>query len=156
MPETLGFDLLYFSYLLSLCVLVGGSFALGSAAAPALFRELERADAGRAFGAILERWDGVAIAAALVLVVSAVLRAAGFEAELVAPRWIAIAVLLVATLYASGWANPIARQLRRQTRDFDELPQGAPERVEFARYHARSRRAMSLAVLAGLVALYFS
>jgi hypothetical protein len=155
-PETLGFDLLYFFYLLSLALLVGGSLALGGAAAPALFRELERADAGRAFGAVLARWDGVAVVAVLVLVVSSALRAVAFEAETVVPRWVAIAVIAVATLYASAWANPIARQLRRQTRDFDELPQGAPERVEFARYHARSRRAMSVAILAGLVALYLS
>lgn len=156
MPETLGFDLLYFFYLSSLSLLVGGSIALGSAAAPALFGTLERGEAGRAFGAILERWDGLAIVAAIALVVSAALRAAAFEIEVVAPRWVAIAVVLLATLYASAWANPIARQLRRLTSDFDELPQSAPERVEFARYHARSRRAMTLATLAGLVALYFS
>ena len=39
---------------------------------------------------------------------------------------------------------------------FDDLPQGSPARVEFARLHERSRRAMSLAVIVGLLALFLS
>lgn len=157
MPPTLGFDLVHFLYVLAGALLVGGGFALGGAAAPALFRTLERSEAGTAFGAILERWDGVAIAAAVVLLLTTVIRAVAFESgETLAARWIAVLVALAGTLYASAWANPIARGLRKQTRDFDELPPSAPERREFARYHARSTRAMSLAMLAGLVALWLS
>ena len=156
MPESFGFDLLHFLYVLSAALVVGGGFALGSAAAPALFRTLERADAGTTFGAVLERWDGVAIVAAIALLVTTAWRALAFEAEAPGLRWLAVFVVLVATLYSSAWANPIARGLRRETREFDDLPATAPERLDFARYHARSRRAMSLAVVGGLVALYFS
>ena len=157
MPETLGFDVLHFLYVLSLALIVGGGFALGSAAAPTLFKELERTQAGTVFGAILERWDAVAVFAAVVLVATTGLRASVFESgEPIAARWVAVVIVLVATLYSSAWANPIARQLRKQTRDFDDLPPQAPERREFARYHTRSARAMTLAMLAGLVALYLS
>jgi uncharacterized membrane protein len=154
-PETLGFDLVHFLYVLSLAVLVGGGFALGSAAAPALFKELERPQAGTVFGAILERWDAAAILAAIMLLITTGARAVAFE-DAPAARSAAVAVVLVATLYASAWANPIARQLRHQTRDFDELPSSSAERREFARYHVRSTRATSLAILAGLVALWLS
>jgi hypothetical protein len=156
-PESLGFDLLHFVYVLSAALVVGGGVALGGAAAPALFRTLERAEAATAFGSALERWDSVAVLSSIVLVITAFWRALAFEAgEFLAARWVAIAIVLAATLYSSAWANPIARGLRRQTPDFDELPAAAPERREFARYHARSARAMSLAVLGGLVALYLS
>ena len=64
--------------------------------------------------------------------------------------------LALATLYSSGWANPVARTIRRETAGFDDLPQGSPARVEFARLHERSRRAMSLAVIVGLLALFLS
>jgi hypothetical protein len=156
-PETIGFDVLHFFYLLSLVVIVGGALALGSATAPALFARLERSEAATTFGAVLERWDGVAILAAGVLVVATGLLALNFETgDPLLARWVAVLVVVIGTLYASAWANPIARALRRQTRNFDELPEQAPERAEFARYHRRSRAAMTVAMLAGLVALYFS
>ena len=156
-PESLAFDLVHFLYVLSAAVVVGGGFALGSAAAPSLFRTLDRAQAGTIFGAVLERWDGVATLAAIVLLVATAIQTVAFEmGEPVVPRWIAVVVVLLGTLYSSAWANPIARGLRRARSDFDDLPPSAAERREFARYHARSSRAMSLAVIAGLVALWFS
>ncbi len=155
MPETLGFDLLHFLYALSLALLVGGGIALGSATAPALFQVLERAQAGTTFGAILARWDAVAILASIVLVVTTGTRAAVFE-DALAARFVAVVVVLVATLYSSAWANPIARALRKQIRGFDDLPPSAPERREFARYQARSRAATSVAILASLVALWLA
>src|SRR5438132_6865240 len=157
MPETLGFDLVHFLHVLALAAIVGGGFALGSAAAPTLFRTLERPQAGTIFGAILERWDGVAILAGLVLLGTTAIRSIAFETgEPLFWRWAAVGVVLIAILYSSAWANPIARALRRSRPDFDELPASAEERREFARYHARSARAMSVAILAGLVALWLS
>ncbi len=155
MSGSLAFDLLHFGYVASLAILVGGALVLGSAAAPALFKTLDRADAGKAFGAILERWDTLAILAALGLVVTTGLRAVAFE-DALPQRFAAVLAALLATLYASAWANPIARGLRAQTRGFDDLPHDAPERRDFARYHARARAAMSVVILAGLVALWLS
>ena len=157
MPETLGYDVVHFLHVTSLALLVGGGFALGSAAAPALFRSLDRSEAGTTFGKVLERWDGVAIAAAVVLLGTTAVQSIAFETgEPLLARWIAVALVLVATLYSSAWANPIARALRRSRPDFDELAADTAERREFARYHRRSARAMTLAILAGLVALWLS
>jgi len=94
-----------------------------------------------------------------VLAITSVLKALGFEVT-GAPdtrlvlRWIALTVLSVATLYSSAWANPVARQIRTATVGFDEQPQSSPARTEFARLHRRSRRAMSVAVVFGLLALF--
>ena len=138
---------------------MGGGSALGFAAAPALFRVIpSRSLAGTAFGVILARWDPVAIAAVVLVAVTAFLRAVNFETP-DARHWTRWALLLVmgcATLYASAWAGPVARQLRRQLPAFDDLPDGAPARREFAKLHAGARRGMSLAVFAGLAALLVS
>jgi hypothetical protein len=160
--ETLYFDLLQFFYHLALAVLVGGSFVLGVAVAPALFRGARsRSDAGTAFGDVLARFDGYAIVSVVVVVITTVLKAVGFEVtgapdvRLLA-RWSALAVLAGATLFSSGWANPVARTIRTQTAAFDDLSATTPARAEFARLHARSRRAMSVAVFAGLLAMFLS
>lgn len=138
---------------------MGGGLALGLAAAPALFRSLpSRSAAGTAFGEILARWDGVAIAATFLVLFTAFLRAVSYETP-DARHWVRWALLLVmaaATLYASAWTGPVARQLRRQLPGFDDLPDGAPARREFAKLHAGARRAMTVAVAAGLAALFLS
>ena len=158
--ETLSFDLLQFLYHLALAILVGGSLVLGTAVAPALFTSARsRADAGSLFGSVLARFDGLAIFSVIVLAITSVLKAVGFEVTgtpdtRLVLRWIALTVLAVATLYSSAWANPVARQLRGATVEFDEQPSNSPARIEFARLHDRSRRAMSVAVLFGLLALF--
>jgi hypothetical protein len=160
--ETLSFDLLHFLYHLALAILVGGSLVLGTAVAPALFGSTRsRSDAGTLFGNVLARFDGLAIFSVLVIAVTSVLKAVSFEVvgsvepRLLA-RWAALLVLAIATLYSSAWANPVARAIRSQTTGFDDQPAGSPARLEFARLHDRSRRAMSLAVLGGLVAMFLS
>lgn len=139
--------------------MVGGGLALGLATAPALFRSLpSRSLAGTAFGEVLARWDGVAILAALLVAFTAFLRAVNFETPDLRHwvRYALIAVMVGAVVHAHGWSGPVARQLRRQTAAYDDLPDDAPARIEFAKLHAAARRSMSLAILAGLAALALS
>jgi len=159
--ETLYFDIVQFVYHLALALIVGGGIVLGSATAPAIFKSVRsRGEAGAIFGAVLARWDGLAILCVILLVVTSILRA-GFEItgtpelRLIA-RWIALALVCLAVLYASGWASPVARSIRTQTPRWHELPDGAPARIEFAKLHRASTRAMSVAIFAGLVAMFLS
>ena len=138
---------------------MGGGLALGFAVAPALFRAIpSRSHAGTAFGEILARWDQVAVLSVFVVALTAFLRAVNFETPDARHwlRWALLAVMGTATLYASAWAGPVARQLRGQFPAFDDLPDGAPSRREFAKLHAGARRAMTLAIIAGLAALFIS
>jgi uncharacterized membrane protein len=158
--ETLSFELLQFLYDLALAILVGGSLVLGTAVAPAVFAHARsRAEAGTLFGSVLSRFDGLAVFSVVVLVITSVLKALSFEVvgtpdgRLVL-RWVALAILGLATLYSSAWANPVARQIRSATTGFDEQSSNSPARIEFARLHERSRRAMSVAVVFGLLALF--
>src|SRR5439155_46545 len=78
--ETLYFDLLQFLYHLALAILVGGAIVLGTAAAPAIFASIRsRGEAGAVFGAVLGRYDGLAILCVFLIVVTSVLKATAFE-----------------------------------------------------------------------------
>ena len=160
--DTLYTDMLQFVYHLALAILVGGALVLGSAAAPAIFRTVRsRGEAGAIFGAVLARWDGLAILCVIAVVLTSVLKAGAYEVNgvpelrLVA-RWIAIVLLVATVLYSSAWANPVARSLRAQSPAWDDLPESAPLRQEFAKLHRGSSGAMRLAVIAGLVVLFLS
>lgn len=159
--ETLYFDVVKTAYHVGLAIIVGGGFALGALAAPAIFGTIRsRGEAGTVFGAVLERFDGVAIVALLLVGLTTVLRAGAADEDprdvRILARWVALALMGGAVLYASAWASPVARAIRRGTPGFDDLPEGDVRRREFRTLHRRSTRAFSLAVLLGVVALFFS
>lgn len=159
--ETLYFDVLQFLYHLALALVVGGAVVLGSAVAPAVFRAARtRGEGGLLFGAILARFDQLAVLGIFLIVITSILKLIAFEDIAIGPRlyarWIALAVLAAAVLYGSAWSNPVARTLRQRTVDFDELPDNSAIRIEFAKLHRSSTRAMRVAVLAGLAALFLS
>ena len=160
--DTLYADTLQFLYHLALAILVGGGLVLGSAVAPAIFRSIpSRGEAGAVFGAALARWDGLAIFCVILVVVTSVLKAGAYEvsgapeARLIV-RWIALIVMSAAVIYSSGWANPVARSLRAQVREWDEEPESSPLRREFNGLHKSSSRAMRVAIVAGLIAMFLS
>lgn len=159
--ETLYFDVLQLGYHLALAVLVGGALALGTAAAPAIFRTVRsRGEAGTIFGAVLARYEPLAVLSAVALVVTSVLKYLAFEDLAPGPRlyarWASLALLVALVLYGSVWAGPVARAIRSKTPAYDDLPDGHPARREFARLHRSASRAMRAAVLAGLAALFLS
>ena len=137
--DTLYFDVLQFLYHLALAVLVGGAIVLG---APS------------------RRSDQLAGLALLGLVITSVLKLIAFEDADLGPRlvarWVALAVVVIATLYASLWASSVARTFRAQTRDFDDLPETSPARREYAALARSATRALRIVVVSGLIALFLS
>jgi uncharacterized membrane protein len=160
--ETIYFDTLQFLYHLALAVLVGGAIVLGTATAPAIFASVRsRGEAGAIFGAVLGRYDGLAILCVILIVVTSILKATAFEVTgapetRIIVRWLALLVLCGATLYSAAWTNPVARTIRAQTPGWDDLRDDAPMRREFQSLHRSSRRAMTVAIFAGIVALFLS
>ena len=137
--ETLYFDVLQFLYHVALALLVGGAIVL---AAPS------------------RRYDQLAGLALLLLVATSVLKLIAFEDTDIGPRlvarWVALAVLAAATLYASAWASSVARAFRAQTRDFDDLPANNAARREYAQLARSAARALRVVIVSGLVALFLS
>ena len=159
--DTLYFDLLKLGYHLGLAVIVGGGVALGALVAPAVFRAAgSRSQAGTIFGAVLERSDPAMVLAVVLAIATSVLRAGAVDEDprdaRIAARWVLLGLMSLATLFSAGWAGPIARGIRSQTPGFDDLPATDVRRREFGLLHARSRRAMSVAVLCGAGALFLS
>jgi len=137
--DTLYFDGLQFLYHAALAVLVGGAIVLGGPS---------------------RRYDQLAGLALLVLIVTSILKLIAFEDTDIGPRlvarWIALAVVAGATLYASAFAAPVARTFRAQTRDFEDLPETSPVRREHAQLGRSAVRAMRVVAISGLVALFLS
>jgi type VI protein secretion system component VasK len=137
--DTLYFDALQFLYHAALAVLVGGAIVLGGPS---------------------RRYDQLAGLALLVLVITSVLKLFAFEDTDIGPRlvarWVALAVVAIATLYASAWASSVARTFRAQVPDFDELPPNSPARREYAALARSAARAMRVVIIGGLVALFLS
>jgi type VI protein secretion system component VasK len=137
--DTLYFDSLQFLYHAALAVLVGGAIVLGGPA---------------------RRYDQLAGLALLVVIVTSVLKLFAFEDADVGPRlvarWVALAIMVAATLYASAWAGSVARAFRAQVPDFDELPERSAARREYAGLARSAARAMRVVALSGLVALFLS
>jgi hypothetical protein len=137
--DTLYFDGLQFLYHAALAVLVGGAIVLSGPS---------------------RRYDQLAGIALLVLIATSILKLVAFEDTEIGPRlvarWIALAVVVGATLYASAFAAPVARTFRAQTRDFDDLPDTSPSRREYAQLGRSATRAMRVVAVGGLVALFLS
>ena len=116
--DTLYFDSLQFLYHAALAVLVGGAIVLGGPA---------------------RRYDQLAGLALVVLIITTVLKLFAFEDADVGPRlvarWIALAIMAVATLYASAWAGSVARAFRAQVPEFDDLPESSAARRERKSFH---------------------
>jgi hypothetical protein len=159
--ETLYFDLLRLGYHLGLAVLIGGGLIIGAAAAPGVFASIRsRGEAANVFGAILARYDGMALLALAVVVLTTILKLGAFEEDLrdwrLWARLGALALMSIAVLYGVAYAGPVARAIRRETPGFDDLPEGDLRRREFRALHQQARKALTAVVLFGLVALFFS
>jgi hypothetical protein len=137
--DTLYFDSLQFLYHAALAVLVGGAIVLGGPS---------------------RRHDQLARLALLALIATSVLKLIAFEDTDIGPRlvarWVALAVVIGATLYASAFAAPVARTFRAQTKDFDDLPDNSPARREYAQLGRSATRALRVVAISGLVALFLS
>lgn len=131
-------------YHLGLAIWIGGAIALGALAAPALFRELPRPQAGGIFGVILRRFARLRLAALVMVILAAAIKYLVWESHTrsiwIGIRWAAISVMAAAVLYEIFYLE------------------GAIEKRDerFPQLHKRAERLMSLSVLAALVAMFLN
>jgi uncharacterized membrane protein len=131
-------------YHLGLAIWIGGAVALGALAAPALFRELPRPQAGGIFGTILRRFARLRLAALVAVILAAAVKYVLWESHArslwIGVRWTAICVMAAAVLYEIFYLEAAIE--KRDER--------------FAKLHKRAERLMSVSVLAALVAMFLN
>jgi uncharacterized membrane protein len=136
-----------FLYHLGLAIWIGGALVLGALVAPALFKALPRAEAGAIFGPTLRRFSRLRIVAIALVVIGAAVKYLVWERHAanawIAIRWLAIAALAVDAAYEIGYLEPALERARGDS-------------AAFGRLHKRSEILMKSALVAAVVALFFS
>ena len=148
----------HFLYHAGLAIWIGGAIALGALVAPALFRDLPRAQAGRIFGPTLRRFARLRVAAISVTVLAAATQLVVFERRAatawIAIRWIALTLMAAIVLYE---ILVLERAMERSRMSFpDDAPDDDPRRNEFRRLHGRAEGLMKAGTIAAMVAVLFS
>ena len=136
-----------FLYHIGLAIWIGGAFVLGALVAPALFKALPRPDAGAIFGPALRRFSRVRVGAVALIVTGAAVKYLVWERHAatawIAIRWTAIAALALDVAYEIAWLEPALQRSRGDS-------------AAFGRLHKRSEMLMKSALVAALIALFFS
>jgi uncharacterized protein DUF4149 len=136
-----------FLYQIGLAIWIGGAIALGALVAPALFKALPRQEAGGIFGPILWRFARLRVVAIALIIIGAAVRYLGYERNAasawIAVRWAAIAFLAFDVLYETAFLERAMARARGDAALFGKL-------------HKRSELLMKSALVAAVVALFFS
>jgi uncharacterized membrane protein len=147
---------LKFFMLLSLVAWIGGLIFFAFVLAPAAFavapsRQLAGAIVGRCLAAL--HWIGIisgVVFAATSMTYSALTVG---RAEALAPRHLAVYLMLLLTLASQFAISPRMHQLRADMVDMDRISQDDARRVEFNRLHIWSTRFEGGVFVLGLIAL---
>jgi hypothetical protein len=155
---------LRYATLLALVVWIGGLFALGAIAAPAIFQVVAdkgvpagRALSGAIFGDVLRRFHLVGYACGAWIVLSLVVRALlGPRPRRFAVRTTIAAAMLGAVLYSGLVVASSVARIQQQIGEGvspSSLPAGDARRAEFDRLHSRSTMLHFIPLIGGLVLL---
>jgi uncharacterized membrane protein len=145
-------------YHLGLAISVGGTIVLGALTAPALFRALPRPQAGAIFGTILRRFARVRIAALIAIIIGAGAKYVTWETHAISP-WIVVRWLMIAFLAVSLVIEILILEPRLEAQRLlltPEMTADDPRRAAFNVLHRRAENLLRLALLAAVVALFFS
>jgi len=141
-----------FAYLLSLVCWVGSIVFFSFFAAPAIFKNLDRADAGKVVGVIFPRYYVLGYICGTLVLLTLVMQ--GFEVSRL--KLGLVLVMLVCTLFAGLGIGPNARKIK-------ERMQGSVSREEkdslerkFKKIHRLSVQLNGATLLAGLVLLWIT
>jgi uncharacterized membrane protein len=145
-------------YHLGLAIWIGGTIVLGALTAPALFRALPRPQAGAIFGTILRRFARVRIAALIAIIIGAGAKYVTWETHAISP-WIVVRWLMIAFLAVSLIIEILILEPRLEAQRLlltPEMTADDPRRAAFNVLHRRAENLLRLALLAAVVALFFS
>ena len=147
-----------FVYAAGLALWIGGTVVLGAMVAPSLFRELERAEAGRIFGGILRRFARIRLVALGFVIAAAAGRAALWEfnganagSPWIAIRWFFLLIMAVSIIFELFVVESAIENVRAAA-----AAAGTPPGEQFQRLHRRAEQNLKLATLAACGALFLN
>jgi uncharacterized membrane protein len=154
----LGYMAVQSVHLMALCLWIGGTLALGSLAAPTVFRiSPTRALAGELMGEIFRRFERIKQACCLALAVTSVVKFINWERNWnvwFGTRYLAI-LAMISTALIGGWIiTPAMGRLRSASASGSDLR--PPQAEQFRKLHRASRFLTRAGLFAALVALILS
>lgn len=157
MPNWL-YLLFSFVYTAGLALWIGGTVVLGALVAPSLFRELERAEAGKIFGGILRRFARIRLVALGFVLAAAGCRAAFWEfsgsssgSPWIAVRWVFLLIMAVSVFFELFVVESAIENARAAA-----SAAGTPPGEQFQRLHRRAEQNLKLGTLAACGALFLN
>ena len=108
--------LIHFIHLLSLVIWLGSIIFFSFFAAPAVFRLLDRQQAGEVVGAIFPKYYGIGYICSVIAAGTLMMSPRGMEG----PPLIFLTVMAACTFYAGLVVNPQARALKQQMQEQPE------------------------------------
>ncbi len=140
--------LIHFIHLLSLVMCMGSIIFFSFFAAPAIFRLLDRKQAGEVVGAIFPKYYGIGYICSVLAAVTLMLSPRGMEG----PPLIFLAVMAACTFYAGMVINPQARVLKQQMQEQPENREALE--TQFQSLHGWSVRLNATVLMFGLGLLW--
>lgn len=140
--------LIHFIHLLSLVMWMGSIIFFSFFAAPAIFRLLDRKQAGEVVGAIFPKYYGIGYICSVLAAATLMLSQRGMEG----PPLIFLAVMAACTFYAGMVINPQARVLKQQMQEQPENREALE--TQFQSLHGWSVRLNATVLMFGLGLLW--
>ena len=140
--------LIHFIHLLSLVMWMGSIIFFSFFAAPAIFRLLDRKQAGEVVGAIFPKYYGIGYICSVLAAATLMLSPRGMEG----PPLIFLAVMAACTFYAGMVINPQARVLKQQMQEQPEIREALE--TQFQSLHGWSVRLNATVLMFGLGLLW--
>lgn len=140
--------LIHFIYLLSLVMWLGSIIFFSFFAAPAVFRLLDRKQAGEVVGAIFPKYYGIGYICSVLAAAALMLSPNGLEG----PPLIFLTIMAACTFYAGLFINPQAKTLKQQMQDQPENREALE--TQFRSLHRWSVRLNATVLIFGLGLLW--
>lgn len=143
---------LHFIYILGLVVWIGGIIFFSFFTAPAIFKTLEREQAGEVVGVIFPSFYKIGYACSL-LTLTTLIASTGSVQDL---RAVFLLVMAVCTIYAGQVVGPKARELKGQMKTEDDEVSVESMKVQFDKLHTLSVRLNGTVLILGIGVLWIT
>jgi putative copper export protein len=141
-----------FLHLLSLVCWIGSIVFFSFFAAPAIFKNLDRSDAGKVVGVIFPRYYVLGYICGTFVLLTLVMQ--GFEVSRV--KLGLVLVMLVCSVFAGFGIGPNARKIKERLQGSISREEKDSLERKFKKFHRLSVQLNGTTLLAGLVLLWFT